>query len=53
MISQRVLEAKKLGFDICVVPKVCSLELQNIDGIKIVYVSNVSDVVSLELDLDK
>lgn len=47
-IEQRVLEIKKLGFDTCIVPKVCFDELTKVDGIKLIYVSNVSDVVNLE-----
>lgn len=48
MIEQRVQEACKLGFDTCVVPKVCFYELTNVSGIKIIYVSNVSELTSLD-----
>jgi len=48
MIDQRVSEAMKLGFDTCIVPKVCFEELQKVKGIKLIYVSNVTEVVALE-----
>ena len=48
MIEQRVLEALKLGFDTCIVPKVCFEELLDVTGIKLIYVANVTDVVALE-----
>lgn len=50
MIESRVLEAKKLGFSTCVVPSVCRNELRNIKDMKLLFASNVSDIVSLEID---
>lgn len=47
-IDLRVQEAKKLGFKICVVPKVCKEELAKITGIELVYVSNVSEITALD-----
>lgn len=49
MIETRVNEAKKLGFDICIVPKVCFNELKTIEDIKILYVNNVQDISSLDI----
>ena len=48
MIENRVSEAMKLGFEVCVVPSVCKDELKSIKGIRLIYVSNVSDIAALE-----
>ena len=46
MAEQRVLEAKKLGFERCILPQVCkSGFLHNIDGIELVGVSNVKEAL--------
>lgn len=45
MIEKRVLEAKKLGFHTCIVPKVNSVLLKNIKGIDIVGVETVGEVI--------
>ncbi|MBR3811419.1 MAG: DNA repair protein RadA [Agathobacter sp.] len=46
MAEQRVLEAKKLGFKRCILPKVCKEGfLHNIEGIELVGVSNVKEVL--------
>ncbi len=45
MTEQRILEAKKLGFEICVMPSVSSKVADKIDGITIIPVSNVQDVI--------
>lgn len=50
MIEARVLEAVKLGFEVCVVPAVCKDELKKINGIRIIYVSNVSEITGLNFD---
>ena len=47
MAEQRVLEAKRLGFDTCVMPKVCADVIGKIDGIKIIGVSNVRDAMQI------
>lgn len=47
MAEQRVLEAKRLGFDTCVMPKVCADVIGQIDGIKIIGVSNVRDAMQI------
>ena len=46
MAEQRVLEAKKLGFEKCILPEVCkSGFLHNIEGIKLVGVHNVKEAL--------
>lgn len=47
MAEQRVLEAKRLGFDTCVMPKVCADVIGQINGIKIIGVSNVRDAMQI------
>lgn len=47
MIENRINEAKKLGFTTCVVPAGCVERIRNIEGIKIIPVSNVSEAISL------
>lgn len=39
--EQRVLEAKRLGFGVCILPKVCCASIGNIAGIKIIGVSSI------------
>jgi DNA repair protein RadA/Sms len=46
MAEQRVLEAKKLGFERCILPQVCKNSfLHSIDGIELVGVSNIAEVL--------
>ncbi|MBR2045358.1 MAG: DNA repair protein RadA [Agathobacter sp.] len=46
MAEQRVLEAKKLGFERCILPQVCkSGLLHDIEGIKLIGVSNVKEAL--------
>lgn len=45
MARQRVSEAQKLGFDICIVPQVCAEDCRKIKGIKIVGVNTVQDAM--------
>lgn len=46
MAEQRVLEAKKLGFERCILPKVCAEAfLHNLEGIELIGVSNVREVL--------
>ncbi len=47
MIENRVNEAKKLGFTTCVIPTGCVERVKNIEGIKIIPVSNVSEAIDL------
>ncbi len=49
MAQQRVQEAKKLGFEECILPSVCLSENLNADGIKLVGVSSVREAISFIL----
>ena len=43
----RVSEAKKLGFKTCVLPKVCLDKLPKIEGIRLIGVQSVKDVMDI------
>lgn len=45
MAEQRVLEAKKLGFEVCILPQVCKEAMSTITGIKLVGVSTIKDAL--------
>ena len=45
MAAQRVAEARKLGFEICVVPKVCVKNIKTDDNMKVVGVSNIQEAI--------
>ncbi len=45
MAAQRVAEAAKLGFDTCILPKVCLKNVKDIPGIKLIGVDNIRDVM--------
>lgn len=45
MAEQRVQEAKKLGFETCILPEVCKRTMSNVKGIKLVGVSTIMDVL--------
>ncbi len=45
MVEQRVLEAKKLGFSVCIVPQVNMKALKNIEGIAVIGVGSVMDIL--------
>ncbi len=45
MAEQRVLEAKKLGFKTCILPKVCREGLTRMEGIRLVGVRNVKEAL--------
>lgn len=47
MAEQRVLEAKKMGFETCILPKVCMNSLNKIEGIKLIGVKNVKEVMEI------
>ena len=47
MTEQRILEAKKLGFSTCILPKVCLRGLPEIKGIRLIGVENVQEAVDL------
>jgi len=46
MAAQRVQEARKLGFERCILPKVCVSEHLKCDGMEIVGVSNVREAIA-------
>lgn len=45
MAEARVLEAKKLGFHTCILPKLSLKGLEKIDGIKLIGVDNVEQIM--------
>lgn len=45
MARQRVAEAKKLGFNRCILPRVSLQDMKQIDGIKLEGVENVQDAI--------
>lgn len=45
MAEQRVMEAKKLGFTKCIMPKVSCDNLKSIDGIRIIGVTNLREAI--------
>ena len=47
MPEQRVAEAKKLGFETCIMPKVSVNAVKEVQGIKIIGVSSINDVIQL------
>ncbi len=47
MPEQRVAEAKKLGFEICVLPEVCVDMVKGIQGIRVIGIKNIGDVLQL------
>lgn len=47
MAEQRIAEAAKLGFTMCIVPKVCMKNLKSVDGIKVRGVSNLREALAL------
>lgn len=48
MINERVNEALKLGFRCCIVPKVCESQIKTKKDIKLIFVANISDIMSLD-----
>lgn len=49
MPRQRAAEAKKLGFEICILPAVCMDAVKDMKGIRLIGVSNVKEVIQLLL----
>ena len=47
MPEQRVAEAKKLGFEKCIVPEVSLDSVKNIHGIKIIGVKSINEAIGL------
>lgn len=46
MPAQRVAEAKKLGFEVCVLPAVCLNSVKDSEGIRLIGVSNVKEAIN-------
>ena len=44
MAEQRVQEAKKLGFEVCILPEVCRAVMPQVTGIRLVGVGSLADV---------
>ncbi len=44
-MQTRISEAKKLGFRTCIVPASCKDSLQDVKGVKLIYVSSVLDAI--------
>ncbi len=47
MPEQRVAEAKKLGFERCIIPEVCKDMVKGIEGIQVIGVKNIGDAIQL------
>jgi DNA repair protein RadA/Sms len=47
MAAQRVAEAKKLGFDTCVLPAVCMKGLKSDEKMRLIGVKNIQDVIDV------
>lgn len=47
MPEQRVAEARKLGFETCIIPEVSVHTVKGITGIKVIGVKNVNDAINL------
>lgn len=47
MAANRIQEAKKLGFERCIVPKSCLEGLMETEGIKVIGVSNIREAIDL------
>ena len=47
MAEQRILEAKKMGFATCILPKVCLKGIQNMEDIQLFGVENVREALNL------
>ena len=47
MPEQRVAEAKKLGFETCIIPEVSKEAVKNMKGIKVIGVRNISEAIQL------
>ena len=47
MPEQRVAEAKKLGFETCILPQVCMKMVKDIKGIRLIGVKSVNEAVGM------
>ena len=46
MAEQRVLEAKKLGFEVCILPEVCKKTINSPKGIRLIGVRTIGDALN-------
>lgn len=46
MAAQRVKEAAKLGFTTCILPQINCDGLENVKGMKLIGVKNISEVLA-------
>ena len=44
--KQRVLEARKLGFEEVMLPEVCRKAVGEVDGIRLIYVSGIREAIA-------
>ena len=52
MAEQRVQEAKKLGFETCILPQVCKDSLKRVTGIQLIGVKNVREALEAIMHKD-
>lgn len=45
MAKQRVMEARKLGFQSCILPEVCLKDVGNVEGMRLIGVGSVMDAI--------
>ena len=45
--AHRLSELKRLGFDKCIIPRICLKDLKNCDGIELIPVSNLKEAIKL------
>ena len=45
MAEQRVAEAVKMGFECCILPRVCLSKMKQIKGIRLLGISNVGEAI--------
>lgn len=53
MPGQRVLEARKLGFDTVILPEVCRQAVKEISGVRLIYVENIKDAIKAVSEIKK
>ena len=46
MAEQRVMEAKKLGFETVILPQVCMKSVEKVTGLRLIGVKNLRDAVN-------
>lgn len=47
LAQRRVSEAKKLGFKVCILPKVSAEQIKDVKGIKLIGISNIKEITGL------